>query len=191
MDTYRDLFENNTCSMLLIDPTNGSILDVNKQAVKFYGYDKEEFTRMQIFDINAANMKLTAKDMIGAFYKKKNYFIFKHVLKSGEIKDVEAHSGPIELEIRGRKRNLLFSTIIDITEKMQAIRELNGLKDIISICANCKNIKIENEGWMAPEQIFGDIIKAEFSSGICPTCVEELYGDEVDSDVIDNIKNGE
>lgn len=50
---FRTLFESNTAMMLLIDPDGGAILDANKAAVAFYGYERSVLLRKQISDINA------------------------------------------------------------------------------------------------------------------------------------------
>lgn len=45
-------------------------------------------------------------------------------------------------------------------------------KDVLPICANCKSIRKENDGWIPVEDHFSDII---FSHGMCPECCEKLY----------------
>ncbi len=45
---------------------------------------------------------------------KRNYFLFQHKLKNGEIRPVEVHSTPVNL---GEKK-ILFSIIHDISERV-------------------------------------------------------------------------
>ena len=45
-------------------------------------------------------------------------------------------------------------------------------KDVVPVCANCKNIRVEKTGWIQFEDYFSDIV---FSHGICPACCDKLY----------------
>lgn len=47
-------------------------------------------------------------------------------------------------------------------------------KDVIPICASCKNIKIRKGEWIKIEDYFSTIT---FSHGICPECCSKLYPD--------------
>jgi PAS domain S-box-containing protein len=66
-----------------------------------------------------------------------------------------------------------------IIEKLQnSLKEINSLRGILPICAECKNIR-NDEGYY--EQIESYIQKhseATFSHGLCPKCSDELYGDK-------------
>ncbi|HQJ76241.1 MAG TPA: ATP-binding protein [Bacteroidota bacterium] len=48
---YRNLFENASDAIFLIESKTGTILDANLQAVKYTGYLKEELLGMRLFDI--------------------------------------------------------------------------------------------------------------------------------------------
>ena len=43
---FRDLFEQNSSVMLLIEPASGAIVDANRSAVEFYGYARDELLQM-------------------------------------------------------------------------------------------------------------------------------------------------
>ncbi|HRX48757.1 MAG TPA: PAS domain S-box protein, partial [Spirochaetota bacterium] len=45
---YRSLFENNQSVMLIIDPSDGRIVDANEAAVKYYGWSRDELKSMNI-----------------------------------------------------------------------------------------------------------------------------------------------
>ena len=92
---YKAIFNNENTVMLIIDPANGEIIDANPAAEEFYGYDKKELTSMKISDINTLTDNEVKKEMEYARTENKNYFIFKHQLKNGEIKEVEVYSQPI------------------------------------------------------------------------------------------------
>jgi len=105
------LFEKNSKIMLLIDPNSGKIIKSNKTAQKFYQYTKYELEHMRIQDINMFTPKQVAQEMQRAKSENRNYFIFRHKLKSGETKRVEVHSIPITYD----DKKTLFSTIDDIS----------------------------------------------------------------------------
>lgn len=175
MDIYRDLFENNNTIMLIIDPDNGMIFDANQAALEFYGYSREEIKKLRIQQINILSPSQVEVEMNAALKNKKNYFIFKHRLNNGEIKTVEVYSGPLVLKNDNDiKKTYLFSTVFDVTEKFKVIQELNQLKHILSICANCKRIKTEYGTWIEPEEFLSDKMDIKFSSGLCPNCAK-LY----------------
>ena len=49
---YRNIFNNRHIIMFLIDPENGTVVDVNPAAEEYYGRMREEFIRMKVTDIN-------------------------------------------------------------------------------------------------------------------------------------------
>lgn len=121
-ERYREMFEGNKAVELLIDPQSGEIVDANQAAVNYYGYRRDELVRMKISDINTLTPDEIAKEMRKAKEERRNHFLFKHRHATGEVRDVEVHSGPI---LVGGK-HLLYSIVHDVTARMeseQALRE--------------------------------------------------------------------
>ena len=58
---------------------------------------------------------------------------------------------------------------------VEDISEMSRLREIIPICANCKRIRDDQQYWQSVEAYFKDHIGVEFTHGLCPTCVDELY----------------
>jgi len=110
-ERYRSMFINNHAIMLILDPETGSIINANPAACEFYGYSREELTEKNISEINTLTLKETKAEMDKARSEKRNHFIFKHLLRNGELRDVEVYSGPIILS--GKQH--LYSIIHDIT----------------------------------------------------------------------------
>lgn len=117
---YKSLFKNNQSVMMLIDPKNGDIVDVNKATLNFYGYSFEEITSMQINQINILPKVETEKSIAQTFKTNKSHFTFKHKLSNGTIKDVEIYSEKMKFY----ERDLLFSIVHDITELKKTQQEL-------------------------------------------------------------------
>ncbi|HEX2061999.1 MAG TPA: PAS domain S-box protein, partial [Thermoanaerobaculia bacterium] len=113
---YRQMFENNRAVKLLIDPENGSIVDANMAACDYYGYTREELLALKIWDINVRGEEKVRTELARASSAERTYFQFRHMRATGEIRDVEVHSGPIH--VGGRL--LLYSIVHDITERKRA-----------------------------------------------------------------------
>ena len=108
------LFTDNGSVKLLIDIDTGKIVDANKSAQDYYGYTKDQFLSMKIQDINILPEDEIRKEMLLAEREERNYFLFKHRLASGEIRDVEVYSYP---SIQNGE-NMLYSVVHDITDKV-------------------------------------------------------------------------
>jgi diguanylate cyclase (GGDEF)-like protein/PAS domain S-box-containing protein len=113
---YRQMFENNRAVKLLIDPQNGAIVDANMAACDFYGYTRDELRALRIWDINVRGEEKIRPDLERAASSEKTYFQFRHMRASGEIREVEIHTGPIQVG----SRQLLYSIVHDITERKHA-----------------------------------------------------------------------
>jgi diguanylate cyclase (GGDEF)-like protein/PAS domain S-box-containing protein len=117
---YRQMFQNNRAVQLLLDPESGSIVDANVAAAEFYGYSIEQFRTMHIWDLNSMPRHQLQREMQKAATQLRSYFVFSHRLANGDIRDVEVHSGPID--VNGKR--VLYSIIHDVTERRQAERAL-------------------------------------------------------------------
>ncbi|MGE5457547.1 MAG: PAS domain S-box protein, partial [Methanococcaceae archaeon] len=118
---YRLLFENNPLPMWIYDLDSLRFLEVNKVAVEYYGYSRQEFLSMTLMDIRPQseieplleNVALTTDN-----YSKTNSW--RHLKKNGEIIFVEITSHTIEYE--GKRARLVLSN--DITESKKAQEDL-------------------------------------------------------------------
>lgn len=59
-----------------------------------------------------------------------------------------------------------------LAKTLQEVKELHGL---LPICANCKKIRNDQGYWDHVEVYIHEHSKADFSHGICPDCLIELY----------------
>ncbi|MGE4553345.1 MAG: response regulator, partial [Desulfovibrionaceae bacterium] len=117
---YRALFEGNHAMILLVVPETGAILDANARALSFYGWPRDRLLGMSVFDLNVLPRPEVEARMREARAAKRRHFLFQHRLASGEMRDVEVYSGPIDLG----HRVVLYSMILDVTERVRAEREL-------------------------------------------------------------------
>ncbi len=131
---FKTIFDKSKTVMIMLDPSTGAIVDANNSAANYYGYTKEELLTMKIDRINILKMDIIKNEMKNAVSEKKNFFRFQHLIKSGDIRDVEVFASPITVN----NQKFLHSIIIDVTKSVEAeyqIQQVNrrfqGLENII------------------------------------------------------------
>ena len=82
-------------------------------------------------------------------------------------------SGEIIIELSIFSIVMVFEAVL-LKNLYRRIRLLEGF---IPICANCKKIKNTEDQWEQIEQYITKHSLAQFSHGICPDCVRQLYPD--------------
>lgn len=110
---YRQMFERNNAIKLLIDPDDGRIVDANPAAVAYYGYPPDVLCTLSISDINILTKDEIHTEMQHARSESRSFFEFRHRLASGEIREVEVYSGPVDLP----DKRYLFSIILDVSDR--------------------------------------------------------------------------
>ncbi|MHC1789421.1 PAS domain S-box protein [Solidesulfovibrio sp.] len=118
---YQSLFENNRAVMLLVDPGDGTIADANPAACDYYGWSRDQFRRMRIFDINTLPPESVRQSLEEARTGRSTFFCFEHRLADGSLRNVEVYSGPIEQS----GRTLLYSIVVDMTARHEVERHLS------------------------------------------------------------------
>ncbi|MBU0992758.1 MAG: response regulator [Proteobacteria bacterium] len=121
---YKSMFEDCHAVMLILNPETGDIENANRAACLFYGYSHEIITKMAISDINMMSREEVAIEMKKARNEERHYFLFKHRLADGNIRDVEVYSGPVTMQ----GKQLLYSIIHDVTIRMEAEENLKKAK---------------------------------------------------------------
>lgn len=147
-DLYRQMFRTNSAVKLLIDPSDGSIVDANPAAEEFYGYPPGRLTTLKIGDINMLPPAEVAREMEAAQDERRSYFKFSHRLASGQVRDVEVHSSPVAFD----GRTLLYSIIHDVTGQKnleRALRESEGRYRLLAEHSNDLIILVDTAGnWL-------------------------------------------
>ena len=78
---------------------------------------------------------------------------------------------------RSLKDEILKQTIKDKETIDKAFKEIRVLRGFLPICANCRKIRDGEGSWKHLEEYISTHSEAQFSHGICPVCVKELYPD--------------
>lgn len=122
---FKSLFYENESIILLFDPVNGNILEANQAACNFYGYTNTEIVKKSVFDFNVKQEEELKILLNKIRNDEQHHFVFQHKLKSGVIKDVELYSGIL----RSKKKEVFYSVIHDISDKIKFQRELEKAKE--------------------------------------------------------------
>ena len=192
-ERFYNMFHQHAAVMLLINPADGEVVEANKAAEMFYGYNFNAQKKIHISEINSLSEKEINSLMLDASVHHQNYFVFPHKLASGEIRTVEAHATPIE--IKGKQ--VLFSIIHDITKRKEAevalINSRNTLTQITdsvpvfialadtNLCYTFINSAYESFFGMKKEEIIGkpvkDILGDEAFGRAHPWLLKALQGE--------------
>jgi two-component system, cell cycle sensor histidine kinase and response regulator CckA len=112
---FRSLFDDTPAVMLLIDPDTAEIVDANAAAASFYGYTKEELTRMKITELSTLSEEQVFHNLDSAKTGPQQ-IERRYRLRDGTVRDVEVYRAPITIE----DRVFLFSVIHDVTARKHA-----------------------------------------------------------------------
>lgn len=106
---YRHLFQSSPVPMWIYDLESFCFLIVNEAAISRYGYSREDFMQMTIFDIRPQNDHAALKENLRSDANRGYIFsgVWKHIKKNGEEIFVEIDSHPITFQ--GRKSKLVMS----------------------------------------------------------------------------------
>ena len=125
-DFHRQVFEKNRAVQFLIDPGTGRIVEANPAACRFYGYSREELTAKGISELSISPASDARPLEWESIPDQDAAFVARHLLASGEVRDVEVHGGLVELG----GRRLLHSIVHDVTERRRAEA---GIQQTISL----------------------------------------------------------
>ncbi|MBK9747224.1 MAG: PAS domain S-box protein [Chloroflexi bacterium] len=120
---YYQMFDSHTAIKLLIDVASGQIKDANTAAADFYGYSCAQLKSMRIGELNTLPEAEIRENLDRASTRKTTFFEFEHRLASGEIRDVDVYTSPVDMP-DGRA---LYSIIVDVTGKRQAASQYAAL----------------------------------------------------------------
>ena len=69
------------------------------------------------------------------------------------------------------------------SELERSLAKVKLLSGILPICMHCKKIRNDQGYWAKLEQFIEEHSEAEFSHGLCSSCLEKYYPEEPDDDV--------
>jgi len=127
-DVFRDMFTYAHDSIFIIDPENGEILDVNKNAANRLGYSKEELLQMSVSDITAPGGLLQLHEIVRTLTQA-GRGVFEYVCchKDGALIPVEVST---RLLAYG-DRKAYVTSVRDISDRKRAEADLADQKNLL------------------------------------------------------------
>lgn len=110
---YNALFASNPMPMLVIDPSDGRVVDANIRAMNFYGWNQATITTKLVQDIIVQGPGEIREAMARAAATESSHLNFKHRMANGEVRDVEVFTSPLGF----KGQTYLVSAIHDVTEQ--------------------------------------------------------------------------
>jgi PAS domain S-box-containing protein len=168
---------------------DGTILSWNFGAQRMYGYTAAEATGRSIATLTPSSSPEEFLDVYEQI--ERGEWIARYqtvrVRKDGTSIDVALTLSPIkdaagkvvgvsaiERDISAAKREdeQRMRLIQELTDALARIKTLRGL---LPICASCKKIRDDQGYWQKVESYLAEHTNAEFTHGLCPDCLGDLY----------------
>ena len=83
--------------------------------------------------------------------------------------------GQVNLDLLVRSLRYAIERKQMVTELQDALSQVKILRGLLPICSKCKAIRDDQGDWRQIESYIKERSEAEFSHGICPVCLKELY----------------
>jgi len=179
-ERYRSFFTSGEAIKLIIDPTDGAIVDANPAAIEFYGYKLEKIRSMFVSELNSMS-KVACLTMLGNISKlESGHHLNSHRLANGESRDLDIYTSPFYY----KGNTLLMCSIHDLTEinRLQQVKDdierivrhnlkspLEGIINIPLILMNDENITTDQRQMLDLITVSGEKILMQINSSL------ELY----------------
>lgn len=170
---------------------DGKILSWNAGAERMYGYTAEEIIGHSMALLIPPERTNEAAEILDFVEENKNIERFETVRlrKDGTMVDVSQTISPIR-DTNGAIHSVAI-VARDITQRKQQEKErlklieqlrsvlaqVKTLRGLLPICASCKKIRNDEGYWEQVETYIRRFSDAEFTHGICPECMKQLYPD--------------
>ncbi|MCP4669938.1 MAG: response regulator [Desulfobacula sp.] len=175
---YRTITENIAEGVFAVDEFE-NFTYTNQAFCKITGYSHDEILQKNIQDICTKNSfkiiqnqtlerkkGLTGRYEIRIFHRNMKY-IHLELACTPALDNENKYSGAYAIA-----RDITKSIELKKKYKKFLGQKEKTQKNMIPICASCKNIRLQNNDWMQIEEYFKQY---NFSHGICPECCNKLY----------------
>ena len=127
-EKYRTFFNDHSAIKMIIDPSNGNIIDANKSAENFYLWPLEQLKKMNVKDISTLPFH-----ELRLFYKKAlsssdPLFEIKQRKANGHLVDVDVYTGVVRI----KEKSVIYAIVHDVTLKRYKEKSHDILYNITS-----------------------------------------------------------
>lgn len=119
---YKTLFHNSPFALGIVDKSSSRFLEVNETASKVYGYSREEFLKMSLFNIRVPEEHDLLKNQLSGHNYTKDQSVRAHRKKDGQVMYIEPSI--TSMSYKGHDAYLI--AIKDITAEIKAEKELHA-----------------------------------------------------------------
>jgi PAS domain S-box-containing protein len=165
----------------------GRIKKWNENFEKISGYSAEDIVTMKPLDFIVEADRPKIKDTIGQGFSQGKTSVEARVLThSGNmvpflftgfkyIQDQRPYLIGVGIDISNRVKAEQDKAVL--IEQLQAsLSKIKKLSGLLPICSSCKKIRDDKGYWNQIESYIHEHSEAEFSHGLCPDCIDKLYG---------------
>jgi PAS domain S-box-containing protein len=190
---YRALVDNSLQGLLIAAEAPPRLLFVNPALERFLARDADDLLAMsprelsELFHPADAERVLEDYRALLSGLAAPQHTTFRVRRPDGELRWIEAFVSPIRVD----GAPAVQAAMVDITRRKRvedererlieklnrALDEIGALRGIIPICASCKKVRKDDGYWTQVETYVAQHSSAEFSHGLCPDCLAELYPD--------------
>jgi len=129
---FNNFFEKSAAIMLQVNVDTKKIEKINKAAIDFYGYSKEDFLKKTINDLIVLPSEEIDYLIKNAVTKNAIFFEFKHKLANGQIKYVEVFGSPVNIN----NKTYMIVIVHNIDEREKNKETINKLSMAVEQSAN-------------------------------------------------------
>lgn len=159
-------------------PINASIILVVKQSKSLiYKYIlSSSFIMLLLFSLiyyfNLKHIQIYKTNFLLPFIK-----ILKSMKIHKFVEDEDLPDKPIkELNLLSKYYNNHLNELLTQKKHLKdALTEIKTLKKLVPICSSCKKIRGKDDKWYTIEEYLSNKFEMDFTHGICPDCIRELY----------------
>ncbi len=169
---------------VFIETIRGVVLWVNQAGADMFGYEPEEMVGLGIADLSPEDFAATLPDEVTRVTGPRAVRRFNQ-RKDGSVFPTEIATRFVT--VAGEKRLLAY--VRDISEHVDAVRELQDALDkvqvlfgIVPICMGCGSVRDDGGYWQRVEEFVARQAGTQFSHGLCPGCLVDLYPEYADRD---------
>ena len=128
-----ELLTRNALDVYLFLDGKGQVVDANERALDFYGYTRDEITRLSVRDLRASADAMSVQQVLDSVTERGARFETVHRKKDGSTVEVDVSVASIAARDRdtdedGERRALLFTTVRDVHARVEHERALERAK---------------------------------------------------------------
>lgn len=184
-DPYKMIFEKSSDAFLVVDGGKGTILEANQMVKTLLGYESKTLAGKRFSVLMSSDSQASKEDIMNEITFYGNVFVQTFRRSDGSVCTMDLTATMIPW----KESDAILVTIRDASERIKAEQEreklihelqeamekIKTLKGLVPICMHCKNIRNDKGFWEKVETYVQEHSDAQFSHGICPSCLKKYY----------------